>query len=336
MAAAGMALAGRAVGGTNPTREPTPTKMGVVIHSYGLRRFGEPLAFLEHCRGLGASGVQTAFGARDDRACEAIRTFSVTRGLDLEGIISLPGTEADLPRFVAEVKSAKRCGARVFRTVLMNGRRYEVFDSAEGFRQFRKQAETAVDLALPVVEAQETRMAIENHKDLQAPDLVDLIQRRDSPWLGVCLDTGNNLALLEDPRQTVELLAPHALATHVKDMAVVEYPEGFLLAEVPLGQGFLDLPWIISTLRRVRPETRLNLEMITRDPLKIPCLTPDYWATLGDLPGKRLASALTLARSRATAPRPLKISMMAKEEQIKVEEENVRECLRYAVDRLEL
>ena len=41
----------------------------------------------------------------------------------------------------------------------------------------------------------------------------------------------------------------------------------------------LDLPRIVRTLKSARPEIRLNLEMITRDPLKVPCLSDRYWTT---------------------------------------------------------
>jgi len=71
---------------------------------------------------------------------------------------------------------------------------------------------------------------------------------------------------------------------------VAEYPDGFLLAEVPLGEGFVDLPRIARMLRRARPDIHLNLEMITRDPLRIPCLTDYYWATLEKVPARELAA----------------------------------------------
>jgi 3-oxoisoapionate decarboxylase len=185
-----------------------------------------------------------------------------------------------------------------------------------------------------VVEKCEVRMAVENHKDLLAPELLELIKKQDSPWIGVCLDTGNSIALLETPEQTLELLAPRTFTTHIKDMGVEEYADGFLLAEVPLGTGFLDLPKIVSTLRKVRPDIHLNLEMITRDPLKIPCLTAKYWATLDNIPGRRLAEMLALVRAK-TAKKPLpRTSELAKETQIALEDENVRECLRYAKEKL--
>jgi sugar phosphate isomerase/epimerase len=238
-------------------------------------------------------------------------------------------------RFTAEVRTAKRCGVQVFRTVLMNGRRYEVFNSAEAFRTFFEQGKQRLALARPVVEKHEVRMAVENHKDLQAPALLDLITKLDSPFAGICIDTGNNIALLEPPQETVELLAPHVFTTHIKDMGVEEYRDGFLLAEVPLGTGFLDLEKIVTTVRRARPEVHLNLEMMTRDPLKIPCLTPRYWATLENIPGRRLAEMIALVRAHA-ARKPLpRISELGKKEQLQREDENVRQCLRFAREKLD-
>jgi sugar phosphate isomerase/epimerase len=254
--------------------------------------------------------------------------------LYLEGSISLPRDRDDLARFEAEVRTAKRCGAGLFRTVLMNGRRYEAFDSAEAYRKFFERGKQSLKLALPVVEKQEIRMAVENHKDLEAPDLADLIKKLDSAMAGVCIDTGNSIALLETVEQTVAMLAPHVFTTHIKDMGVEEYADGFLLAELPLGTGFVDLAKFITVVRKARPDIALNLEMITRDPLKVPCLTPKYWATLGHVTGRRLAEMLALVRSKA-GKKPLpRIGELSKDEQIKREDDNVRQSLEYARGKL--
>jgi sugar phosphate isomerase/epimerase len=328
--------------GAEPDSERPRTHMGVVIHSYGIRRaadkehdFGDPLTFLDYCRGLGAGGVQTGLGVRDDAYAAKLQEMLTTHKLYVEGSISLPRDKDDAGRFADEVRTAKRCGATLFRTVLMSGRRYEVFDSAEAYRKFADQARQALALARPAVEKHEMRMAVENHKDLQAPELVEIVTKLDSPLIGVCIDLGNNIALLETPQETVDLLAPHVLTTHIKDMGVEEYADGFLLSEVPLGTGFLDLAKIIAQVRKARPEVRLNLEMITRDPLKIPCLTPKYWKTLESVPGRRLAEILALVRAKS-GKKPLpRVAELSKDEQLKHEDENVRQSLRYAKDHLE-
>jgi sugar phosphate isomerase/epimerase len=335
---AGAGLIASAAVGRQPTASPKP-KMGVVIHSYGLRQsadraFAEPLKFLDYGRSLGTGGVQTGIGTRTDAEADKLSGFLAEHGLFLEGSIALPKDKADAERFAAEVKSAKRCGVDLFRTVLMNGRRYETFDSAEAFRAFFDKAKESLALARPVIEKHELRMAIENHKDLPAADLLALVTKQDSPLVGVCLDTGNNLALLEHPHDTTALLAPHTFTTHIKDMGVEEYADGFLLSEVPLGTGFVDLPKVCGAVREANPKVRLNLEMITRDPLKIPCLTPKYWTTFEAMPAKQLAAALALVRAKAGKEKLPRVSHLPKEEQVKREDDNVRACLKYAAETL--
>jgi sugar phosphate isomerase/epimerase len=212
---------------------------------------------------------------------------------------------------------------------MLSGRRYETFTTAESFEKFAKQAYESLGLAEPVVAKHEMRLAVENHKDWRVPELLDILKRLGSRSVGVCVDTGNSIALLEEPLAVVEALAPLAFTTHIKDMAVMEYEEGFLLAEVPLGTGFLDMKKIIGVLRDKQPKIRLNLEMITRDPLKVPCLTSKYWATMERLPARELADALARVRSKAAREIP-KVSTSALEKQIVMEEDNVRRCLEIA------
>jgi sugar phosphate isomerase/epimerase len=313
--------------------------MGIVIHSYGRRgadkesHFDDPLTFLDYCHALGAGGVQTSLGNRDEAYTAKLRARAEEHKMYLEGSVRLPRDKADVERFTGEVRTAKACGATVVRTVQINGRRYEMFDSAAAFRKAMEQARQSLLLAKPVVERHGVKLAIENHKDLEAKALVELLKAIDSPSVGACVDTGNSLALLEPPLETAETLVPYAFSMHLKDIGVEEYADGFLMAEVPLGTGFLDLARIVETLRKAKPAPRLNLEMITRDPLKVPCLTDKYWATMGHVSGRRLAEALALVRKHA-AKKPLpRVSGLTRQEQVKREDDNVRESLRFAAGR---
>jgi hypothetical protein len=141
---------------------------------------------------------------------------------------------------------------------------------------------------------------------------------------------------LEDPYRVVNECAKWAFSVHLKDMAVREYEQGFLLAEVPLGTGILDLRRMIAVLRAARPEVRFCLEMITRDPLKVPCLTDKYWATFGEVPGAELARTLEFVRRHA-APKPLAtVSNLGMSQRLAVEEEYNQRCLAYARESLGL
>jgi sugar phosphate isomerase/epimerase len=321
-------------------------RLGVVLYSYAIRLaadraagvpgLSDPLTFLEHCRGLGAGGIQTGVGARDKEYTAALRKKLDEHGMYLEGSVRLPKDRADCERFAAELHSGREAGATVFRTVLLGGRRYEMFADADAFRRAAEQARRSLTLAEPIARRHDVRLAVENHKDFRAGELADLLKRLDSRHVGACVDTGNDLAMLSDPLEVVQALAPWAFTVHLKDMAVEEYEDGFLLSEVPLGEGILDLPRVVAILRRARPEIRFNLEMITRDPLRVPCLTPKYWATSEDVPGKALARTLALVRRHKPA-RPLpRISGLSTKEQRALEEKNVRLCLSHAHEHLGL
>jgi sugar phosphate isomerase/epimerase len=339
--------AGAALPGLGPLFAESPprrTALGIVIHSHTIRRahrpspdaadFGDPAVYLTHCAALGAAGVQTSLGVRDAEGLGKLRAAAEKHRMYLEGIVALPRDDGGIKRFEAELRFAREAGAAVVRTVCLNGRRYETFDSAEAFRAFARQAWESLKLAEPVARRVGMRLAVENHKDWRTDELLGMLKRLDSGHVGVCLDTGNSIALLEDPLEVVRAYAPWTFTTHFKDMGLAEYEAGFLLAEVPLGQGALDLKEMLTILKKARPEVRINLEMITRDPLRVPCLSKKYWATFEDLPGRFLASTLALVRARAS--RLPVVSKLPLAEQIKVEEDNVCRSLAHAGEKLGL
>jgi sugar phosphate isomerase/epimerase len=241
--------------------------------------------------------------------------------------------------FETQVKAYKEAGAAAFHAAI-TGRRYEDFDSFEPFRQMFEQIKKSVALAEPVLRKHNMKLAIENHKGYRSAEQAAWLNHLGSEWVGVCLDFGNNLSLCEDPMDTARALAPHTVFAHIKDMAAEEYEDGFLISEVPLGEGILDLKQIIQLLRQQDPNMIFNLEMITRDPLKIPVYTAKYWATFDDsyspLPGRDLATVLALVKkNRPRKPLP-RISGLSEEAQIRAEDEYNRQCIAYARQNLGL
>jgi sugar phosphate isomerase/epimerase len=189
---------------------------------------------------------------------------------------------------------------------------------------------------VPILEKHRLPLGLENHKDWTADEMVGLIGRHSSDFLGVCLDTGNNISLLDDPMEAIAKLAPFAVTTHFKDVAVKDYSEGFLLSEMPLGRGFLDLAQVVTSIRKARPRARLSLEMITRDPLKVPCLTDKYWVTFPERNGVYLARTLRLVHDHPPADPLPQVSGLEHAARRREEEDNVKQCLAYARERLGL
>jgi sugar phosphate isomerase/epimerase len=317
------------------------TRLGIGMHSFGIhwsmaRRgaerapFKDAAGFLEFCHDLGAAGIQVAMGADVERAT-AMRQRAAEYGMYLEGQTSLPRDESDCDRFEADLRAVKATGATVVRTAMLSGRRYETFDSLEKFKEFADRSWRSLVLAEPLLKKHDLKVAVENHKDWLVDELVAMLKRIESEHVGVCVDTGNSIALLEDPMTVVEAYAPYAVSTHLKDMGVREYADGFLLSEVPLGAGYLDIKKIVETCRRGNPRVQFNLEMITREPLKVPCRTDTFWATF---PGRRGAvleerlAAIRVRSSKADLPTLLRMSDDARARQ---EVDNVRQSLAYAL-----
>lgn len=321
-------------------------RLGIADFSYNIRlsaertgrmkgKLGDPLSFLDHCHNVGAGGVQMNIGIRDEIYTSRLRKNAETYDMFVEGSSSLPRGQSDVERFEAAVQTAKQAGAKVIR-IAIGGRRYEQFDKAEQFRAFTERTYNSLQLADPIAAQHRMQLAIENHKDWRIGQMLDMLRRIDSEYVGVCVDTGNSFALLEDPMAVVEAYAPYSFAAHLKDMAVAEYEDGFLLADVTLGQGLLDLPRMVRMLRNARPEIQFCLEMATRDPLKVPCLTRKYWATFEDVPGSDLARTLRYVRANASPQTLPKVNHLPLNELIGLEEANIKKCLAFAKEHLDL
>jgi 3-oxoisoapionate decarboxylase len=323
-------------GGAMAGPDPQPTAMGLVLYSFSRNAHTQTtLDFLEYCHSFGAAGVQTTLDSTAPDYTAKIRRRAEELGMYFEGIISLP-VSADTSEFEQTVMAIKQAGATCLRTACLSGRRYEDFASLEQWLQFAASAHRRIEAALPIFEKHKIAAGIENHKDWTADELVGLLKHYDSEYLGACLDFGNNISLLDEPMDAIRKLAPYAVTTHVKNMAVKEYPEGFLLAGVPLAEGLEDLRQAVATISKARPRTKFNLEMITRDPLKVPCLTDKYWVTFPARNGICLARTLRMVRNeQPSKPLPI-VSTLGHVERMKVEEENVRECLHYAREHLDL
>ena len=317
------------------------SRMGVVVHSYGNRwnskaasatypGFSTALDLLDHCHQINAGGVQVVVNGWTADFAKNVRDRREKQGLYLEGSIGLPKNADQVTGFEQNVIRAKEAGARVLRTVCSSGRRYESLHSSATFDDMMKSALASLKLAEPILRKHAVKLGIENHKDWRAPELAGMLKQLSSEWIGVTLDFGNNIALIEDPMAVVQTLAPYVFSTHVKDMAVEEYADGFLLSEVPLGKGMLDLPAMVALCRKYNPAVTFNLEMITRDPLEIPCLKNDYWSTFGSVPGAELARMLRTVKQQKSATALPRVAQLNAEERLAAEEQNILACLSYS------
>jgi sugar phosphate isomerase/epimerase len=293
---------------------------------------------IEHCHNIGLYGVQ-ASPPTDPEALKAFRQKLDSYQMTLICDPRLPQDASGVAAFEAQVKAYKEAGAIAFHAAMTN-RRYEEIASPEMFKQRFEQHQKSIALAAPILDKYRVPMGIENHKGWRSAEQAAWMKRVGSEYVGVCLDFGNNMSLCEVPEETLTNLLPYIVFAHIKDMAVQEYEDGFLLSEVQFGDGVVDLKMFVDTLRKKNPQMPIYLEMITRDPLKIPVYNDSYWRSFDDtyspLPGRDLAKILNLVRTKASKKPLPRTTGLSPEAQLKLEDDYNNECIQYGRKNLDL
>jgi len=340
MAAAGSAAALSRNAGAQPSGRGlggSPTAFSHRVRA--AREAQQEFDILDHCHELGLSGTETFRPPATPEAIKSYRQRAEGFGLRVIFNVPLPKTSGEVTAFDSGVKAAKEAGGIAIHAA-MTGRRYEDFDAFAAFKQNFELCRRMVELAEPVLRKHRMRLAIENHKGWRSTEQAAWIKRVGSEWVGVCLDFGNNLSLCETPEQTFENLAPYTIFCHIKDMGLESYRDGFLLSEVPFGHGVTNLLRMVRDLRKRDPNMLFCLEMITRDPLKIPVFTDKYWVTFDDsyspLPARDLARVLRLVRDNPPKTPLPRIDALSAAARIKAEDEYNRQCIDYARRHLDL
>ena len=313
---------------TTRARAAVRSPYGIATTSYmTVWRPKDTMEFFDHCEKLGAAGIQAQLSSQDPAFLRTLRDRAEKAGMYIEVMGGLPGNNPEV--FTRLIRAAKEVGALCLRSSSPLGRRYEKFTSWEQWQKESAVSVAAIERGAKIAEQERFPWAIENHKDWTAEEMAAMFKRVSSEYCGVCVDTGNNISMLDDPYDTVERLAPYALSCHIKDMGVAPVADGFHLSEIVLGQGFLDLSRMVKTIHQVRPKVKLTLEMITRDPLHVPCLTENYWTSFRERNGVYLARTMRLVHDKVSKL-PM-LSPLAPAAQRAEEEANVRKCLEYRI-----
>jgi 3-oxoisoapionate decarboxylase len=298
-----------------------------------------PVDFIDYCHGIGLGGAEVRQPPTDPPEIARLRTKLESYQMRVIFDFPLPRTDADIPQFDTLVKAARDVGATGIRAALTQ-RRYEQFDTFAAFKQSFETNKALVARAEPTLRKYKIPVVLENHKGWRAAEHAAWLKALGSEYVGVLFDFGNNVSLCEDPMQTLDTLLPFIRSCHIKDMAVQPYEEGFLLSEVPLGDGFLDLKGMVAKLRQKDPDMGFNLEMITREPLRIPILTDKYWVTFDDtyspFPARDLAKTFALVKHNPPKKPLPTTSGLTPADQLELEDENNRLAIQWARANLQM
>ena len=318
---------------------PPMSPMGIASSAMGKHRNGlgviaplddDPMAYIDFCRSLGAGGLQ--FTPEGD--LKPLRARMESLGMWYEGNARAPNRLSDdTDAFEQTLRTIVAMGGNVARYVSRRpanstGRRYSSFTSLEEFTAWRDEANAIVLKCLPIAERYGVKLALENHKDRLVDEHVEFIRKTSSEYLGALVDPGNNLSMLESPEETCTKLAPYTLSVSMKDMGVAPYEDGFLLSEVRFGTGVTDQKALWEILKAGNPDLNCLEEIITRDPLKVPCLTEKYWSSLPQHSAGELARFMEWVRANASEL-PY-VDQLSPRELLQAEEDNNRDTLDWA------
>jgi len=211
--------------------------------------------FIERCAEFGLDGVQLNVngpglghvGGAEPGHLREIR--KMTEGLGMFVEVDSRGTE---PAHLADMlRICEAVGADLLRTYVSCGGdlTQELAQAPEHLRQI-----------LPMCADMGIRVAVENHEYETSQEVLEVVRRVDSEWVGTHVDTGNSMMVWEDPVAATAALAPYAASSHLKDHIVIVAGEP-LVVGVALGTGSTDCAECFRILAEQSPLERLIIEV---------------------------------------------------------------------------
>lgn len=149
------------------------------------------------------------------------------------------------------------------------------------------------------------KIAVENHAgDMQAWELVTLIEAAGKDYVGANVDAGNACWTLEDPLANFETLAPFALSTSLRDSMVWESPQGAFVQWTAMGDGGVDWKSYFAKFAELCPHVPVHIETISGGPREFAYLKPEFWRDYPKARANEFARFVALAkRGKALPPR---------------------------------
>jgi sugar phosphate isomerase/epimerase len=159
-------------------------------------------------------------------------------------------------------------------------------------RHMERTAEVCRALRSQAVDAGVT-IAIENHAgDMQAHELVALIEDAGKDYVGATLDSGNATWTLEDPMRNLEVLGPYAASSGIRDSMAWTTDEGASVQWTAVGEGLIDWEAYIARFAELCPNVPFQLEIISGFARPFNYLDEGFWEGYEQVPAHVFAGFL--------------------------------------------
>jgi sugar phosphate isomerase/epimerase len=310
--AALLAAAGTAALSHRSLAEDTPVPRGKIklgIDNFAVRAMGwKAPALIDYAASLAVDSLfitdLDAFEKLDDASYLAdLKKKASDKGLQIQvGTWSICPTSTAFKKNwgTAEehlrtgIRVAKGVGSPVLRVVLGNGQdrltpggiEARIADTVKVLKACKS---AAVDAGV--------KIAMENHAgDMQAWELVELIEAAGKDFVGANMDSGNAVWTLEDPQQNLETLGPYVLTTSLRDSAIWETANGATVQWTAMGDGTVDLKAYFKRFAELCPHAPVHIETISGFNREFPYLKDDFWKGFPKAKAADFAKFLALAK----------------------------------------
>jgi hypothetical protein len=89
---------------------------------------------------------------------------------------------------------------------------------------------------------------LEQHEDLKAQELVEILEAVQNPRLTLLFDFANMINAFETPEAALATMAPYVTDVHIKDAKIVPDRGGFAHRACRSGEGDVDFTGLLTTL----------------------------------------------------------------------------------------
>jgi sugar phosphate isomerase/epimerase len=147
------------------------------------------------------------------------------------------------------------------------------------------------------------KIAVENHAgDMQAWELVTLVEAAGTDYVGVNLDSGNAAWTLEDPLESLEILGKYAVTTSLRDSMIWESANGATVQWTAMGEGCVDFKKYMDRFAVLCPGVPVQIETISGFAREFPYFKKDFWLQFPKARAADFARFVALAKTGKAIP----------------------------------
>ena len=314
--------------GSLAVRGKAATEVRFGLDMFSLRSQGwTPIQALDWCAQRRIKVVHFSeirfIGGLDPENLKRVRAHADELGIDLEiGMRSICPTSTmfDRAQGTAEEQLARMVeAAQIVRSPIVRCVLGSVEDrrGPDGIQRHIEDTITVLRNSRSRIVDAGIKIAIENHAgDMQARELKSLVEGAGRDFVGVCLDSGNPLWTIENPRLTLETLAPYVLTSHMRDSAVWATDKGAAVCWTRMGDGNIGMENYLRRYIQLCPGRAVSLEVIVMGPRMFNYFEPSFWDLYRQTPAWEFAQFVELVEKgvrRATPPPVPKEQVAARE-----------------------